>query len=112
MSWAEPAAMDTLSELPPASVSVGKVSNVSRAPSVAGGRSKSSRRVGGASKSERRLLMEAKAGVGAAIAEVPDPSINGPYIWLSRVSIAMDGGTIANAQADQVCRELDASTTM
>lgn len=65
MSWAEPAAdMDTLGELPPSSVSVGKVSNLSR------GSSKSARRVGGASKSERRLLMEAKAGVGAAIAEV------------------------------------------
>eukprot|EP00752_Nemacystus_decipiens_P002397 g2261.t2 len=69
MSWAEPADMDTLSELPPASVSVGKMS-LSRASSVGAGRSsKSSRRVGGASKSERRLLMEAKAGVGAAIAE-------------------------------------------
>lgn len=77
MSWAEPADMDTLSELPPPSVSLGK-SNLSRAASSSGGRSsKSSRRVGagGASKSERRMLMEAKAGVGAAIAEVRDPTM-------------------------------------
>lgn len=71
MSWAEPADMDTLSDLPPVSVPVGgKVSNLSRGSSSK--QQKTSRRVGGASKSERRLLMEAKAGVGAAIAEVRD----------------------------------------
>lgn len=57
--------MDTLSELPP---------HVSRPPqSLSRGRSSkkpSGSSMGGGSKSERRLLMEAKAGVGAAIAEV------------------------------------------
>ncbi|CAM9311245.1 unnamed protein product, partial [Pylaiella littoralis] len=72
MSWAEPVDMDTFSDLPMSSASVisANAPNLSR--SSAGGRSSksSSRRiVGGASKSERRLLMEAKAGVGAAIAE-------------------------------------------
>ncbi len=72
MSWAEPADRDTLSELPPPSVSIAS----SKAPGLSrsGRSSKSARRVGGAaSKSERRLLMEAKAGkagIGAAIAEV------------------------------------------
>lgn len=57
--------MDTLSELPP---------QVPRPPqSLSRGRSSkklSGSSMGGGSKSERRLLMEAKAGVGAAIAEV------------------------------------------
>ncbi|CAM9553398.1 unnamed protein product, partial [Hapterophycus canaliculatus] len=69
MSWAEPAEMDTLSEL--ASNSGGRPPYLSRT-STGGRSSKSfkSRGIGGAaSKSERRLLMEAKAGVGAAIAE-------------------------------------------
>lgn len=57
--------MDTLSELPP---------QVPRPPqSLSRGRTSkklSGSSMGGGSKSERRLLMEAKAGVGAAIAEV------------------------------------------
>lgn len=67
MSWSDPTDMDTLSELrpppsssrPPRSVSRGRSSKLSSNPMT-----------GGASQSERRLLMEAKAGVGAAIAEV------------------------------------------
>lgn len=62
--------MDTLSEL--ASNSGGRPPYLTRAST--GGRSTKSFKTrginGGASKSERRLLMEAKAGVGAAIAEV------------------------------------------
>jgi len=64
--------MDTLSELPPPSVSISSSKGLGM--SRSGRSSKSARRVGGAaSKSERRLLMEAKAGkagIGAAIAEV------------------------------------------
>lgn len=100
MSWAEPADMDTLSELPTPSVSVGKVSNLSRGSSSSAGggigrSSKSARRVGGgASKSERRLLMEAKAGVGAAIAEVRDPAVGlvvGYQRWMEQRSIITAG---------------------
>ncbi|CAN0240613.1 unnamed protein product, partial [Ectocarpus sp. 12 AP-2014] len=71
MSWAEPADMDTLSELPRQSMvgSSGRPPKLSRTASSGGRSAKSRGGSRGASKSERRLLMEAKAGVGAAIAE-------------------------------------------
>lgn len=62
--------MDTLSELPTQSMGSSGRPKLSRTTSSGGRSAKSRGGGGGASKSERRLLMEAKAGVGAAIAEV------------------------------------------
>lgn len=96
MSWSDPTDMDTLSELrpppsssrPPRSVSRGRSSKLSSNPMT-----------GGASQSERRLLMEAKAGVGAAIAEVC------LYIWCLERSLRVFGGRWGCGL--RVARELD-----